>query len=234
MVFLPGYASDMTGSKALHLESVCTASGHGFLRLDYSGHGASSGRFVDGTIGQWTDDAVLVIAEVTRGPLILVGSSMGGWIMLLAALALRERVAGLVGIAAAPDFTEDLMWDGFDAEQRAALERDAVLTLPSDTVDDPYPVTLELIEEGRQHLLLRSAIELDCPVRLIHGLADTDVPWQTSARLAERLVSDDVTLTLIKGGGHRLSEPRELDLIAGVLSTLIDPRGTGPRIVQSI
>ena len=220
VVFLGGYASDMTGSKATFLEASCRASGQAFLRFDYRGHGASSGAFSDGTIGLWAGDAVTAIEAATDGPLVLVGSSMGGWIMLLAALALKPRVAGLIGIAAAPDFTEDLMWDEFDLKQRAALERDGVLDMPSDYDDEPYTVTMALIEDGREHLVLREPIPLTCPVRLLHGLEDKDVPWTVSMRLAEAIKSEDVTVTLVKGAGHRLSEPEDLARLERVVAEL--------------
>lgn len=210
VVFLGGYASDMTGTKAMFLESACRRTGQAFLRFDYQGHGASSGDFSAGTIGLWAAGARAVIDAVTDGPLVLVGSSMGGWIMLLVARALEPRVAGLIGIAAAPDFTEDLMWGEFDLKQRAALKRDGVLHMPSDYSDEPYAVTLALIEDGRENLVLRNAIPLTCPVRLLHGLEDMDVPWTVSMRLADTLASADVTVTLVKGAGHRLSEPEDL------------------------
>ena len=217
--------SDMTGSKALSLESLAKQQGRAFLRFDYQGHGASSGRFEDGTIGSWTADAVAALDALTEGPQVLVGSSMGGWIMLLAALARPQRVAGLLGIAAAPDFTEDLMWDAYPQEVRDTLRREGVYHEPSDYGDEPYAITMRLIEEGREHLLLRAAIPLGCPVRLIHGMADPDVPWRTSIRLAERLESDDVEIALVKTGGHRLSEPEDLDRLGKTLCGLLDRLG---------
>ncbi len=197
IVFLGGFMSDMTGGKALSLESLARARGQAFLRFDYQGHGASTGRFEDGTIGSWTADAVAALDHLTEGPQVLVGSSMGGWIMLLAALARPQRVAGLLGIAAAPDFTEDLMWNAYPEEVRDTLRREGVYREPSEYSDEPYAITMGLIEEGRQHLLLREPIPIGCPVRLIHGMADPDVPWQTSIRLAERLESADVEVTLV-------------------------------------
>ena len=217
VVFLGGFRSDMTGTKATALEAACAKSGRGFVRFDYFGHGASSGEFADGTIGRWRDDAVAVLDEVTDGPQVLVGSSMGGWIMLLAALARPGRVSGLVGVAAAPDFTEDLMWGAFDERTKAALEKDGVYREPSAYDDEPTPITMRLIEEGRRHLLLRAPIPLKCPVRLLHGLADPDVPWELSLRLARALESEDVSVTLVKDGDHRLSEPGDIDrLVAAV------------------
>ena len=210
VVFMAGFMSDMTGTKAVALEDDCRGTGRAYVRFDYLGHGASSGRFVDGAIGRWADDAVAVIDAAAEGPQVLVGSSMGGWLMLLAALARPQRVCGLVGVAAAPDFTEDLFWATFDAGQRKTLMRDGIVHLPSDYGDEPTPITRALIEDGREHLVLRAPIPLACPVRLIHGMADADVPWRTSLTLAEKLASNDVEVTLVKDGGHRLSEPPDL------------------------
>ena len=219
-VFLPGYMSDMDGAKALETEAFCTARGLACLRLDYSGHGASGGAFTDGTIGCWTDDALLLIDALTDGPLVLVGSSMGGWIALLAALARPERIAALVGIAAAPDFTEDLMWAAMMPAERAQLACDGVLPVPSE-YGDPYPVTLALIEDGRRHRLLDSPIPLRCPVRLLQGMRDADVPWETAMRLSGQLESDDVQVTLVKDGDHRLSRPADLALLRRTLAGLL-------------
>ncbi len=210
VVFLGGFRSDMTGTKATALETACKGAGRAFTRFDYFGHGASSGAFTDGTIGRWSKDAIAVLDELTKGPQVLVGSSMGGWIMLLAALARPGRVHALVGIAAAPDFTEDLMWDVYREPVKAALQKDGIQHEPSEYDEEPYPITMRLIEEGRDHLLLRSPIPLQCPVRLIHGLEDPDVPWEQSLRLARALESPDVTVTLVKDAGHRLSEPRDI------------------------
>lgn len=221
VVFLPGFASDMTGGKALHLEAWCRDRGRAYLRLDYRGHGASSGRFEDGTVGDWAGDACAVIEAATTGPLVLVGSSMGGWIMLLVALTMPERIAGLVGIAPAPDFTEDLAWNGLDPAARAALAQHGIVHVPSRYAEAPCPITMQLIEDGRTRLLLRSAIRLDCPVRLVHGLDDPDVPWETSLRLARALTSPDVRVTLVKGAGHRLSAPAELALITEMVEEVI-------------
>lgn len=210
IVFLGGFKSDMTGTKALALEAACRAAGRAYVRFDYFGHGGSDGAFTQGTIGRWSADAIAVLDALTAGPQVLVGSSMGGWLMLLAALARPERVAGLVGIAPAADFTEALMWQRFDPATRAILTRDGVWQRPSAYSADPYPITLTLIEEGRRHLLLDRPIALSCPIRLIHGMADEDVPWQHSLRLVAALESPDVTLTLVKDGDHRLSDPINL------------------------
>ena len=219
-VFLPGYRSDMQGAKALEAEAFCTAHGLACLRLDYSGHGASGGAFTDGTIGRWTDDALVLIDRLTTGPLLLVGSSMGGWIALLAALARPDRIAALVGIAAAPDFTEDLMWAAMMPAERAQLDRDGVLHLPSQ-YGDPTPVTAALIQDGRRRLLLDRPVPLRCPVRLLHGMRDPDVPWETSLRLQDRLQSDDVQVLLVKDGDHRLSRPADLALLRRTLGGLL-------------
>ena len=220
VVFLGGFMSDMTGTKAVALEAHCRVQARAFVRFDYQGHGASSGEFLDGTIGRWAADAIDVLDTLTDGPQVLVGSSMGGWIMLLAALARPDRVSGLLGISPAPDFTEDLMWRDFNAETRDALLRDGVVELPSDYDDGPYLIARGLIEEARAHLQLRASIALTCPVRLIQGMADDAVPWETSVRLAEALQSTDVTVSLIKHAGHRLSEPSEIARITAALDEL--------------
>jgi pimeloyl-ACP methyl ester carboxylesterase len=228
IVFLTGFKSDMTGDKALALEAFARARGQSFLRFDYTGHGASSGRFEDGTIGQWVEDAVFALDRLTAGPQVLVGSSMGGWVMLLAALKRPERVVGLVGTAAAPDFTEDLLWKAFSDDQRAALLRDGMVPVPNCYDKDPYPITRRLIEEGRHHLLLHDAIPLAVPVRLIHGTDDRDVPWPTSIRLAEKLASMDVEITLVKNGDHRLSTPKDLERLCAVVGRLLDRLEAAP------
>jgi pimeloyl-ACP methyl ester carboxylesterase len=219
-VFLPGYKSDMTGAKALETEAFCVENGLACLRLDYSGHGASGGRFEDATIGRWTEDALCLIDRLTDGPLVLVGSSMGGWIALLAALARADRVTGLVGIAAAPDFTEELMWASMTPIEQSALMRDGVLQVPSQ-YGDPYPVTSALIEDGRARLLLDRPIPLACPGRLLQGQRDPAVPWQTALRIADRLEAEDVQVTLVKDGDHRLSRPQDLALLRRALAALL-------------
>ncbi|MEE8535915.1 MAG: alpha/beta hydrolase [Kiloniellales bacterium] len=222
LIFLGGFMSDMTGTKATALEAFARERGQAFVRFDYQGHGASSGDFADGTIGRWAEDAVTVLDRVSEGPQILIGSSMGGWIMLLAALARPERVAGLVGVAAAPDFTEDLMWRRYPPEVRETLEREGVYQEPSDTGEEPTTITLGLIEEGRRHLLLGGPIALSCPVRLLHGMKDEAVPWETALRLAEALESRDVEVTLVKDAGHRLSEPQDLARLMATVARLSD------------
>ncbi len=216
VVFLGGFRSDMEGTKALFLEEWARARGQAFLRFDYSGHGQSSGAFEEGCIGSWADDARAVIEGLTEGPQVLVGSSMGGWIALLMARAIPERIAGLVGIAAAPDFTEDGMWNAFSDEQRAALGREGRIALPSD-YGDPYIITRRLIEDGRRHLVLRAPLTLPFPVRFLQGTADADVEMSVALRLLEHATGDDIRLTLVKGADHRFSEPDCLALIAAAV-----------------
>ncbi|MCR0982281.1 alpha/beta hydrolase [Roseomonas populi] len=220
VVFLGGFRSDMEGSKALHLRDHCAAGGRAFLRLDYSGHGISGGEFEDGTIGTWTEDAALVIEARAPGPVVLVGSSMGGWIALL--LARRwgaGRVRGVVGIAAAPDFTEALMPGEFTEADRAALERDGVIRRPSE-YGEPIPITRRLLEDGRNHLLLPGPIPYEGPVRLLQGMADPDVPWRHALRIVEALPGPDTMLTLVKDSDHRLSRPQDLALLSRELEAL--------------
>ncbi len=210
VIFMGGFNSDMTGTKASALEAACREAGRAYVRFDYSGHGESSGEFADGTIGSWSEDAIAVLDEASEGPQVLVGSSMGGWIMLLAALARPQRIAGLVGIASAPDFTEELMWGRFDDDVRRRLEDTGVYHRPSEYGDDPYPITMKLIEDGRRHLLLERPIAIHCPVRLLHGMKDEDVPWTTAPRIAEKLLADDVRVLVIKDGDHRLSRDQDI------------------------
>jgi pimeloyl-ACP methyl ester carboxylesterase len=216
-----GFRSDMTGTKALFLEEYCRRRGRAFVRFDYFGHGASSGDFAVGTIGRWVDDAIAVIDELTEGPQILIGSSMGGWIMLLAALARTERIRALVGIAAAPDFTEDLFWERLDAAQQREFRERGIITLPSDYDPAGYTYRMSFFEEARRHLVMRETIPIDCPVRLLHGMRDQSVPWRTSLRLANQFRSRDVTVTLVKDGDHRLSTQSDLDRLAATLDELI-------------
>jgi len=213
VVFLGGFRSDMDGSKALHLEAWAQAQGQGFLRLDYSGHGQSSGDFLEGCIGDWAMDASEAISALTEGPVVLVGSSMGGWICLILARILRQKICGIVGIASAPDFTEDSMWAGFDAGQRAALTGNGRVELPSDYSDAPYVITRRLIEDGRDHLVLRDDLTLAMPCRFLQGTADADVKQSVALRLLEHASGDDIRLTLVKGADHRFSTPDCLDLI---------------------
>lgn len=220
VVFLGGFKSDMEGTKALWLEDRARDAGRAFLRLDYSGHGASSGAFTDGSIGDWMADARAVIEAVTTGPQILVGSSMGGWIALLLTRAIPERVAGLVTVAAAPDFTEDAMWAGFDADQRAALSSDGQVALPSE-YGDPYVITRRLIEDGRDHLVLRRPLDLPLPARFLQGTADADVDISVALALLDHATGPDMRLTLVKGADHRFSDSDCLALIATAIEEVI-------------
>jgi pimeloyl-ACP methyl ester carboxylesterase len=213
IIFLGGFMSDMTGTKALALQQFCFEQEINFIRFDYFGHGASSGKFTDGTIGKWRQNVIDVIDRLACPSTILVGSSMGGWLMLLAALARPERVKGLVGIASAPDFTETLIWDMLPETKQKALWENGLITLPSDYCSGSYPITRALIEEGRSHLLLQNPIPLTCPVTLLHGMQDQDVPFQTSIRLAEMLASTQVKVTLLKSSDHRMSEPEQLAML---------------------
>lgn len=222
VMFLSGFMSDMQGTKAVEIERYCRAAGHAFVRFDYQGHGESSGEFPDGTIGSWAEDAIAVLDECTEGPQVLIGSSMGGWIMLLAALARPDRVAGLVGIAAAPDFTEDLMWDRFDQDRRDTLMRDGVYYEPTEYGEEPYTITRKLIEDGRSRLLLRRPIALHCPVRLLHGMRDDSVPWMTTSRIAEKILSEDVRIFLVKDGDHRLSRDQDIARLKVTLDDLLN------------
>ncbi|MCZ6637036.1 MAG: alpha/beta hydrolase [Alphaproteobacteria bacterium] len=223
VVFLTGFKSDMTGGKALALEELCQSRGQAYLRFDYFGHGQSSGAFEDGTIGRWEDDTVCALDQLTEGPQVLVGSSMGGWIMLLAALARPDRVAGLVGTAAAPDFTEGLASAPPTPEQRQQLETEGFAEIPNCYEDEePYKITKALLEDGINHLLLNDEIPLDCPVRLIHGTNDEDVPWETSLMTADKLRSQDVETLFVKNGDHRLSEPHDLDRLCKTVARLLD------------
>jgi pimeloyl-ACP methyl ester carboxylesterase len=216
--------SDMTGDKALALEEFCRTEGHAFLRFDYGGHGQSSGDFADGTIGSWTDDALAALDHLSEGPQILVGSSMGGWIMALVALARPERVAGLLGIAAAPDFTIRLWDEELSTAQKDELTEKGFILMPND-YDAPYTVTRQLIEDGRTQALLGGPIPIRCPVRLLHGLEDTAVPWQTALKIQEKLDSDDVEVMLIKNGDHRLSEDDDLERLRKTLGGLLHRAG---------
>ena len=211
----------MTGTKALFLEDFCRRRGRALVRFDYFGHGASSGDAALGTVGGWAEDAVAVLDSLTEGPQILVGSSMGGWIMVLAALARTERVRALVGVAAAPDFTEDLVWPRLSLTQQQELRDSGAVTLPSEYDPAGYTYRLGLFEDGKRHLVMREVIALECPVRLLHGMRDVAVPWQRSLSLAERLDSRDVVVTLVKDGDHRLSSEADLARLGRTLDALL-------------
>jgi pimeloyl-ACP methyl ester carboxylesterase len=222
VVFLIGLRSNMNSAKALYVEEHCRHQNRAFVRFDYFAHGESSGDFLEATVGRWVQDALTVIDELTEGPQVLVGSSIGGWIMTLAALARPHRIAGLIGIAAAPDSTTELIPGRLTDDMKAELSRNGIVYKPSTYDTDPYPITQRMIDDGDQHLVLRAPIPLHCPVRLIHGTADPDVPWQHSVKLAETLRSADVELLLVKNGDHRLSKPADLARLGRVLNDLFD------------
>ncbi|WP_322865460.1 alpha/beta fold hydrolase [Aquicoccus sp. G2-2] len=226
VVFCGGLKSDMEGTKAVHLEAWAKREGRGFLRFDYSGHGESDGAFEDGCIGDWHEDTLAVLNALTEGPVVIVGSSMGGWQALLAARAMPERICGMVGIAAAPDFTEDGWWAGFDDAQKAQLEAQGQVALPSDYME-PYIVTKRMIEDGRRHLVLRAPLMLPFPVRFLQGTDDTAVSVATAVRLLEHGEGPDIRLTLVKGADHRFSDSECLPMIEAAVEEVI-ARGVGP------
>jgi pimeloyl-ACP methyl ester carboxylesterase len=228
VVFLGGFRSDMSGTKALALQAWAEANGRSFLRFDYSGHGQSHGAFVDGAISDWREDAAALIEVLTEGPQVLVGSSMGGWIGLLLARDLGPRIAGFVGIAAAPDFTER-MWEAeFSLAERTTLLEEGVLFRTTAYSDEPYPVTLRLIEDGRQNLILIGPLNLAMPVRLLQGSADSDVPASVAISLFHHIVSPDLHLTLVKDADHRFSTPACLALISDAVEDMLRARDALP------
>jgi pimeloyl-ACP methyl ester carboxylesterase len=228
LFWLGGFNSDMKGTKALALDAWAAEHGRAGVRFDYSGHGESGGAFIEGTIGRWLEESIAVFERFCRGPQVVIGSSMGGWMALLLAREIARRggsgasLAGLVLIAPAPDFTEALMWNGFSPEIRREIETKGVWLWPSQ-YGEPYPITRALIEEGRNHLLLGSAIDVGCPVRILQGAQDPDVPWQQAFALAHRLPSDDVVLTMIQDGDHRLSRPQDIARIIAAVAEISAP-----------
>ena len=223
LFWLGGYKSDMRGTKAQALAAWARQNGRACVRFDYSGHGESEGNFTDGTIGRWLEESLAVFDACCRGPQVVIGSSMGGWLALLLARELARRVqtdpglASLVLIAPAVDFTEELMWKRFPPEIKREIEQTGAWARPSQYSDQPYLITRSLIEEGRSHLLLDNMIETGCPVRILQGVQDPDVPWQHAVELSSRFAQDDVVLTLVKDGDHRLSRPEDIErLIAAV------------------
>ncbi len=221
LFWLGGFKSDMKGTKAQALDKWGAAHDRAVTRFDYSGHGESGGAFTDGTIGRWLEELVAVYSEFAKGPQVIVGSSMGGWLALLLANELKERkdapIAGIVLIAPAVDFTEELMWKSFPAEIKREIKLKGSWSRPSEYSDEPYVITRKLIEEGRKHLLLDGLIETGCPVRVLQGVQDPDVPWQHAVELVSRFARDDVVLTLVKDGDHRLSRPEDIErLMAAV------------------
>ncbi|MGB9114031.1 alpha/beta hydrolase [Bradyrhizobium sp.] len=225
LFWLGGFKSDMQGTKAIALDAWATERNRACVRFDYSGHGESGGDFIDGTIGRWLEESVAVFEQFCAGPQVVIGSSMGGWMALLLARELARRqatrasLAGLVLIAPAPDFTEELMWKGFSLQARQEIETRGVWLRPSE-YGEPYPITRALIEEGRKHLLLGSAIEVGCPVRILQGAQDPDVPWRHAFALAHRLPADDVVLTVIQDGDHRLSRPQDIARIIAAVAEI--------------
>jgi pimeloyl-ACP methyl ester carboxylesterase len=225
LFWLGGFKSDMQGTKAIALDAWAGEQNRACVRFDYSGHGESGGGFIDGTIGRWLEESVAVFEQFCSGPQVVIGSSMGGWMALLLARELagrpatRASLAGLVLIAPAPDFTEELMWKGFSPEVRQEIETRGIWLRPSE-YGEPYPITRNLIEEGRKHLLLGSAIEVGCPVRILQGARDPDVPWRHAFALAHRLPADDVVLTVIQDGDHRLSRPQDIARIIAAVAEI--------------
>jgi pimeloyl-ACP methyl ester carboxylesterase len=220
VVFCGGFRSDMNGTKAMALDEWARRTGQGFVRFDYFAHGQSPGDFHDGTVGRWAEDTLAIVDQVASGPLVLIGSSMGGWLSLLAARARPQRLAGWLGIAPAPDFTEDLMLQSLAPEQRVTLERDGILERPSRYSDQPDILTWRLIEEGRRHLVMRAPLRLACKVRLLHGQKDPDVPWEVSLRLAAHIEAPDIVVTLVKHGDHRLSNPADIARLIATVEEL--------------
>ncbi len=234
LVWLGGFRSDMTGSKAIRVEDFARRRGQACLRFDYSGHGQSTGAFTEGTIGRWRDDARAIIADQAPGQVVLIGSSMGGWISLLLAMeeskaakaeGRNSRVEALVLIAPAPDFTQELMWPNFTEDIQETILKEGQYALPSAYDPEPTIITRHLIEDGRDHLILGGPIETGCPVRILQGVADPDVPHTHALRLMDSLVGEDVVMTLIKDGDHRLSRDSDLDALERTLDTL----SSGPR-----
>ena len=226
LFWLGGLKSDMRGTKAETLAAHSARTGRAYTRFDYSGHGESGGRFDQGTISRWLEEAIAVFETHARGPQIVVGSSMGGWIALLLARALAGRpasganLAGLLLVAPAPDFTEELMWAQFSPEEKREIEENGLWLRPSAYGEEPYPITRALIEDGRRHLLLDQPLEVGCPVRVLQGVEDSDVPWRHALKLVSCLPRDDVVMTLVKDGDHRLSRPEDIERMIRMIDEL--------------
>lgn len=218
IIFMPGFFSNMEGTKATYLEKLCREHGLAYVRFDYRGHGQSDGKFEDGTFTDWLNDTLLVLDELADAPVIAVGSSMGGWIALLAAMKRPGKIRGLVGIASSPDFTEDIWHRRMNDEQRELMNRQGFITQPSEYREEPVIITKELLESGKDHLLLhKNFIDLDIPVTLIHGKKDADVPWQKSKQLHRLIGEDHCELILVPDGEHRLSREQDLELIGEIV-----------------
>ena len=221
IVFFSGHGSDMFGSKAEALADYCKAEGRSYLRFDYTGHGLSSGAFLDGTISSWTKDALAVIDDLTSGPLIIVGSSLGGWIMLNVAKQRQSRIAGLIGIAAAPDFTETLIWNELSEDQQARMAKEGQIALPNPYADEDIIYPYALVTDGRDNLLLGKELAITCPIILHQGMADHEVPWQTACQIAGAVTSDNVRLNLVKASGHRFSSEPEIAMIISSVEEML-------------
>lgn len=219
VIFCGGFMSDMAGSKATFLEAQCKKRGQSYVRFDYTGHGLSSGKFEEGNISSWRADTLDVFDHLTMGPQILIGSSMGGWLALLAAMVRPDRVAGLIGLAAAPDFSEDIYHHEFKEEERRHLSKTGVVYMES-AYGPPYPLTQQLFEDGKKHLILHKVIPIKCPVRLIHGKRDPDVPWQKSEQIKKQLMTNHCEVIFVEDGDHRLSRPQDMQLIDDKLKEL--------------
>ena len=228
IVFLSGHGSDMNGSKAIAVHHWADENGYGMIRFDYFGHGQSSGDMMDGNISIWRDDCLAVIDQLTKNKIILVGSSLGGWLMMLTALARQDRIAGMIGIAAAPDFTDDLIWDKLNEAQQQRMAHDGYIALPNPYAPEDVIFPYQLIVDGRRHFILRSRHPAPYPVRLLHGMDDAEVPWQTAEKLANTLDGDDICAVLVKGAGHRFSEPEQIDILLSHLGevTFIASKGS--------
>ncbi len=227
LFWLGGYRSDMEGTKAEALDLWAAAHGHAATRFDYSGHGRSGGRFEDGTISRWLEEAEAVFEHATEGPQVVIGSSMGGWIALLlakrlAALGKSDRLAGMVLIAPAFDMTKDLMWDAMTPAERRRIKKDGLLTQPSEYSAEPDVITLALIEDGKAHLFGNQPIETGCPVHVIQGMQDADVPWAHATKLMERFAFDDAVLTLVRDGDHRLSRPEDIERLTRAVAAMVE------------
>jgi pimeloyl-ACP methyl ester carboxylesterase len=223
LIFLGGFKSSMNGTKAQALNEFSIKNNYDLVRFDYFGHGESSGQFIDGSIGLWLENTLAVIDNLVEDkPQILIGSSMGGWLMLLAAIARPQKIAGLIGLAAAPDFTEELIWDHLTLKQKNIIEEKGKVEFSNEFCDDPYPISLKLITDARNHLLLNKEMEIKIPVHLIHGMEDTDVPYLTAIRIAEKIATKKVNVNLIKDAGHGLSRIEDLEIIYKTIFEMTD------------